>query len=160
MIDQIILQGDLEKLKRMAEEEGFEKVKSNSDLNSLASIHLASSVGNIELVKFLVEPPINEDPNLVRLNNFSPLHSASMKGNTDVVKYLIEKGANVNIQTDPQKYAPLHSASFGGHLDTIKELIANGANLNLKNYRNELPIDTAKRQNQLEVIGYFEGLEK
>ena len=82
-----------------------------------------------------------------------------MNGFTSIVELLIEKGANVNVQTDPQKYAPVHSASFGGHLETIKVLVNNGADLNLRNYRNELPIDTAKRQNQMETIKYFEELK-
>jgi len=160
MIEQVIFQGDLEKLKIIAEQEGIERVKCNSELNKLASIHLASSIGDLKIVKFLLEPPINEDPNLLRLNNFAPLHSAAMNGNVEIVEYLISRGAEVNIQTDPQKYAPIHSASFGGHLETIRELIKKGASINLKNYRNELPIDTARRQNQIEVVRYFEELEK
>lgn len=53
-----------------------------------------------------------------------------MNGFAKIVELLIEKGANVNIQTDPQKYAPIHSASFGRHLETIKVLVNNGAEMN------------------------------
>jgi len=35
-------------------------------------------------------------------------------------------------------------------------LVKNGADLTL---RNELPIDTAKRQNQMETVKYFEELK-
>lgn len=73
----------------------------------------------------------------------------------EVVKVLIDQGADVNIQTDPQKYASIHSASFGGHLETVKLLVTNGADVTLENYRTELPIDTAKRQNQMNVVNYL-----
>ena len=56
------------------------------------------------------------------------------------------------MQTEPQGYAPLHSASFGGHVETVRLLIARGGDTSLRNYRDEQPIDTAKRQNQGDVI--------
>ena len=154
----LILRGKNDEFKKLAEEVGLEKIKCNTNPGELASIHWAAGAGNIEIVQYLLSDDISENPSLTRGNNFTPLHAASMHGFTQVVELLIEKGANVNIQTDPQKYAPIHSASFGGHLETIKVLVKNGADVTLRNYRNELPIDTAKRQNQVEVIEYFEEL--
>lgn len=148
-----------DEFKKLAKEIGWEKIKCNTNPDELASIHWAAGVGNIELVQYLLSDEINENPSLTRGNNFTPLHAASMHGFTEVVELLIEKGANVNIQTAPQKYAPIHSAAFGGHLETIKLLVKNGADVPLRNYRNELPIDTAKRQNQVETVEYFEGLK-
>ena len=159
MIKQLIYKGNLEQLRKIVAQEGVEKVKCNTDINELASIHWASNANHLEIVRFLLNDPVNEDCNLVRGNNFTPLHSAAMNGNTQIVEYLISKGANINVQTQPQGYAPIHSASFAGHLETIKVLVKNGADLSLKNYRDELPIDTAKRQNQVETVGYFEGLK-
>lgn len=158
MIEQLIYQGNLEKLKEIASNEGVEKVKCNDDPQELAAIHWAANSGHLGIVQFFLEEPVSEDPNLARGNNFTPLHAASMAGRTEVVKLLIEKGANVNIQTDPQKYAPIHSASFGGHLETVKLLVEKGASIELRNYRNELPIETAIRQNQVEVINYLSQL--
>lgn len=158
-IEELIRRNDNEEFLKIATEIGVEKIKCNSIPEELASIHWAAGAGNIEIVKYLLSDEVNENPSLTRGNNFSPLHAASMNGFTKIVELLIEKGANVNVQTDPQKYAPIHSASFGGHLETIKVLLVNGADLNLRNYRNELPIDTAKRQNQLETIKYFEELK-
>jgi len=155
----LILRGKNDEFKKLAEEVGLEKIKCNTNPGELASIHWAAGAGNIEIVQYLLSDDINENPNLTRGNNFTPLHAASMHGFTEVVELLIEKGANVNIQTDPQKYAPIHSASFGGHLETIKVLVKNGADVTLKNYRNELPIDTAKRQEQVEAVEYFEELK-
>lgn len=155
MVLDLIQNGDLEKLREIALKEGNEKVKLNSDQEEIASIHLAASLGKLAIVQFLVESPVQEDPGLCRMNNFSPLHAAAMNGHKAVVEYLIHKGANINVQTDPQKYAPLHSASFGGHIKTVEILVKNGARTDLKNYRNEYPIDTAKRQNQQEVVNFL-----
>ncbi len=83
-----------------------------------------------------------------------------MVGNSEIVELLLNNGAIVDIQTEPQKYCPLHSASYGGHLDTVKTLLKYGANPNLKNYRNELPIDTARRQNKVNVVLYLEEFKK
>ena len=158
-LEELIRRGNNEEFLKIAAEIGGEKIKCNSNSEELASIHWAAGSGNIEIVKYLLSDEVNENASLTRGNNFSPLHAASMNGFTNIVELLIEKGANVNVQTDPQKYAPIHSASFGGHLETIKVLVDNGADLNLRNYRNELPIDTAKRQNQTETIKYFEELK-
>ena len=155
MIDQLIVNGKLDELKSLLESGEIEKVKNNANLHELASIHIAAQIGNKEIIELLLQEPVNENPNLARINNFTPLHAASMNGHFEIVNYLIQSGADVNIQTEPQGYAPLHSASFGGHLTTIKLLIESGANIKLRNYRNELPIDTARRQNQMEVVNYF-----
>ncbi len=143
----------------LVKDHDVEKIKCNKNPNELAAIHWAASSGNIEIVRFLLSDEINENPNLTRMNNFTPLHSASMYGHHQIVELLIEKGADVNIQTEPQKYAPIHSASFAGHLKTIKILVKHGADITLKNYRDELAIDTAKRQHQIATIKYLEDLQ-
>ena len=158
-IKELIQNGKNEEFIKVAMKVGAGKIKCNSNPDELASIHWAAGLGNIKIVEYLLSDEVNENPNLTRDNNFTPLHAASMNGFTQIVELLILKGANVNIQTEPQKYAPIHSASFGGHLETIKVLVKNGANLNLRNYRNELPIDTAKRQNQFETVRYFEEIQ-
>jgi len=157
-IEKLILTKNNQELLKIANEIGIEKIKCNSS-NQLAALHWAAGSGNLDFVKFLLSDEVNEDPNITRENNFTPLHAASMHGFSAIVELLIDNGANVNIQTDPQKYAPIHSASFGGHLETIKLLIDSGADISLKNYRDELPIDTAKRQEQKEVIEYLEKLK-
>lgn len=155
-IRQMIFNSDLIGLKKIVQEMGADIIKCNQDEYELAAIHWAAGAGEEDITAYLLSDEINEDPSLARNNNFTPLHSAAMGGHTEVVKLLIEKGANVNVQTNPQGYAPIHSACFGGHLGTIRLLVKNGADLSLQNYRDEYPIDTAKRTNQMEVVKYFE----
>jgi ankyrin repeat protein len=73
--------------------------------------------------------------------------------------YLFEISISFCIYLFSDISPPIHSAAFGGHLETVKVLVQSGADLNLRNYRDELPIDTAKRQNQVEVITYLENLK-
>ena len=157
-LETLIRNGQNEAFLELAKKLGPDRIKCHGTPEDLAAIHWAASSGNLEIAEYLLSGDVNESANLTRNNNFSPLHAAAMFGLTDIVKLLITKGANVNVQTEPQKYAPIHSASFGGHLDTIKVLVNNGADLNLKNYRDERAIDTARRQNQTETINYLEDL--
>lgn len=159
LIENAIYQSDLDSFKKLIKKFGLQKILINNN-DELSALHLACSVGNHEIVDYLLSTEISVDANIKRINNFVPLHSAAMNGHTVICSELIEKGANVYIQTIPQGYAPIHSAAFGGHLETIKLLVDKGANINLKNYRDEYPIDTAKRQGQKHVIEYFDSLIK
>lgn len=159
IIKNLILQGNLAKLQALLKEKGEAYVKNNANPAALASLHWAAGTGNLELVKFFLSPPLSEDPNLARQNNFFPIHVAAMEGQVATINLLKAFGADVNVQTDPQKYAPIHSAAFGGQLETVQALVALGANIHLENYRGERPIDTAKRQNQTAVVQYLESLE-
>jgi len=159
MVKELVLQGKLDALKDLLESRGVDFVKGNANPKELSSLHWASGTGNLEIVKFFLSPPISEDPNLPRQNNFYPIHVAAMQGQVATIKLLREFGADVNVQTEPQKYAPIHSAAFGGQLESVQALVALGANIQLENYRGEMPIDTAKRQNQTAVVQYLESLE-
>lgn len=156
-IQVLIDRGNINGLRKIAQAHGPDILKLNDDPYELAAIHWAASSGNKDLIRFYLDE-VGEDPSLTRNNNFSPLHSAAMCGHTEIVELLLKKGADVNVQTDPQQYTPAHSAAFGGHLRTLKLLLEYGADISLRNYRNELPIDTAKRQNQRSVVKFFEKL--
>jgi ankyrin repeat protein len=75
-----------------------------------------------------------------------------MHGHTSICERLLALGADVNAQTDPQKYAPLHSAAFAGHVETLRLLLEHGADRSLLNYRGETPAATAKRTGQWAAV--------
>jgi uncharacterized protein len=112
------------------------------------------------VVRFLLGPAVGADPKAARNNRFTPLHAAAMQGRAAVCEALLAAGADVDAQTDPQGYAPLHSAAFAGHLEAIGVLLRHGANCNLVNYRNERPVDTARRTNQPTAIKILESEAK
>jgi cytohesin len=153
---QAAVQGDLAALKTQAAAHGPETVRAEEDPNELTTLHWAAAVGHLEMVEYLVSEELRADAKAARKNNFTPLHSAAMMGHAAICEALLKAGAPVNVQTAPQGYAPLHSAAFGGHRDAILVLLAHGASRELRNYRNERPVDTARRQNQSHVIGLLE----
>ena len=151
--------GDTESLRKLLRSTSSDVVRADSDPNELSALHLASASGHVDTMQFLLSPDVGSDPQCARMNNFTPLHSAAMHGHYAACKLLIDSGADPNTQTDPQGYAPLHSASFGGHVATVLLLIERGGDLSLLNYRDEKPIDTAKRQNQAGVIAAIDKSE-
>ncbi|MFP4103852.1 ankyrin repeat domain-containing protein [Coleofasciculus sp.] len=157
---QAIEQSDLNRLQELVKLHSALAVRLDEDPDNTTALHIAAACGDWQIVNYLVSEAVQADPSAARINNFTPLHAAAMFGHTDVCQLLIDSGATVNIQTDPQGYAPLHSAAYGGHLDTIKVLLAHGANPALRNYRNEYPVDTAKRQNQQHVVSFLSKLSQ
>ena len=144
--------GDVDALRNLLQSSSPDTVRADNDPHELSALHLAAAGGHLDAMRFLLSPEVDSEPNCTRINNFAPLHSAAMHGHTAACELLLDAGADANTQTDPQGYAPLHSASFGGHVDTVRLLIARGGDPSLRNYRDEQPIDTAKRQNQDDVI--------
>ena len=151
-----IQNGDLQRLRSLAETHGAESIRLEAEPEELTSLHLAAGAGQIEIVEYLLSESVKADPNATRINSFTPLHAAAMNGQTEICKALLNKGARVNAQTSPQGYAPLHSAAFGGYAETVQLLLAYGANPALLNYRNERPLETARRQNQSVVVKLLE----
>jgi uncharacterized protein len=150
------LAGDLDTLKQIAASEGIAAILLDQDPQELTTLHLACAAGHAGVVQYLLSAEVGADPRAARINNFTPLHSAAMKGHTAICEVLLRSGAEVNVQTNPQGYSPLHSAAFAGHLEAIQVLVAHGADAGLINYRNERPIDTARRQGQLKVVEFME----
>lgn len=135
-------------LSELVEIHGAAAIRMDTDPGELTTLHLAAASGALEVVNYLLTTAVSADTRATRVNNFTPLHAGAMYGHTAVCEELLRRGADVNVQTDPQKYSPLHSAAFAGHIATIRILLAHGANRELLNYRNERPADTALRQSQ------------
>lgn len=158
--DQVIqaaMTGDLAALQRIATQEGATAVKAEGNPDELATIHVAAAAGHQGIVRFLLSGEIRADPVAARDNNFTPLHAAAMRGNAHICQLLLENGANPNTQTVPQGYSPLHSAAWGGHVDAVQVLLECGARTDLHNYRDEIPLQTARRQKRTAVVKLLKG---
>lgn len=148
---------DVATLIKLLANHGAQALRQDSKPRRLTTLHLAAACGAREAVDYLLSDAVRADPKAARENNFTPLHAAAMHGQTAICEVLLREGAEVNVQTDPQKYAPLHSAAYAGHVDTIRILLANGADRDLLNHRGERAIETARRQNQSAAIAVLEG---
>lgn len=129
-------------------------VLGDSDPEQLTTLHWACSSGNLDLVLWLLRV-CGADPHCSRANDFRPIHAAAMQGHAAVVRLLLAAGVDPNVQTRPQGYAPLHSAAWAGHIETVRVLVTVGANQALRNYRDETPAETARRQHHEAVVALF-----
>ena len=78
------------------------------DITHSTPLHVASSSGNLEVLRILVEG--GADVNAQNETHLTPLHIASLEGNAETVQLLIEHGADVTAR-DWKHWTPLHFAS-------------------------------------------------
>ena len=171
--------GNLERVKLLLLEQGFDKEKADNRGNN-TPLNLAACNGHIEVVRFLVEQgahkettdcygmtPLNnavrnghldvarylleQGANMEKTDNNGRtlLHSAAMYGYLDMARYLLEQGADRDRATDGG-FTPLHLAALNGHLELAKLLMVYGADLNARNNDGHLPIDM-EFQNTVEI---------
>ncbi len=91
-------------------------------------LHLASRLGYIDSVKFLIN---NGADYLENHKGETPLHSAIERGNLNVVEYFINIGCFHSPKTKADS-TPLHYASLNNEYDIVKFLVSQGANPNYK----------------------------
>lgn len=102
------------------------------DLSGWTPIHIAASIGNLAILRKLVES-VTEKPdiNLQTNQGTSALDLAISKKNNDVARYLIEE-LNCSCRLKDKKgFTPLHRASCNNNLPIIDVLLGSGkANVN------------------------------
>lgn len=148
--------GDLDSLRAIAREHGRAAVVAEEDPDELTTLHVAAGSGHEAVARFLLAEEIGADPAALRVNHFSPLHAAAMNGHERLCEILLDAGAEIDVQTNPQKYCPLHSAAWGGHSGVVEVLLAYGAQTQLQSYRDETPAQTALRQGHTAVAARIE----
>ena len=158
---------------------GIDKNEDNGEITPLSQ---AASVGNLEMVKFLMEKGAlaNLDDDIVN----TPLHCAYYEENYDIVKFLLEKGADfspidydsaylfeyaiglddptiatlmLELGADPNYHrpevlSPLRSAIAANHYDLVKMLIEKGANINEKDAYGFFPLYGAVTDNHPKFV--------
>lgn len=108
-----------------------------ADLNSTVKsngttlLHLASEVGNLHVVEYLIKSGADVESKTTD-KNITPLILACANNHKEVVSLLLNKKANPNIQTT-EGTTPLHCAILNGNKDIIELLLNFEANVNMKN---------------------------
>jgi ankyrin repeat protein len=102
-----------------------------ADINAQATgtTTLISAIGNIELLKFLLEQKAN--PNLASGNAQTPLEYAARSSNIEIVRILLEAGARTDIEAVGRD-TPLHSAAANGSAEIVQLLLSKGADVNAR----------------------------
>ena len=154
------------------------KVKGFYDFNStsnmgITALHWASSEGNLDIVKYLIEECSADISSVVKLDSASAITSASavLKDTDDktplesvipepwlsVVKLyitLVEQGLDPNFVLDTG-LTPLISATSNGNLSITKYLIKQGCDPQCSDFMRNTPMHHAAQEGHLAIVKYF-----
>lgn len=135
-------------------------IRANADVNATdkdgdTALHLACSVGNLEIVQIVASRS-----NINTLNNAgrTPLSHAAYESRPDIVRFLIDHGADVSAINGQRQWTPLHYCSqflTERTLETIKILVENGADINSRTDNNATALHIAAQKGDVHVIGYL-----
>ena len=126
------------------------ELKFNKNIYLNNAIELASRLGHLKIVKYLVEHGANV--NTMNREGQTPLNSAARWGNIDIVKYLISKGADVNLK---KSFTALMNAAENAQYAIVKYLVEHGANVNLQDEIGETALIKASSRNFFEIVKYL-----
>jgi len=116
----------------------------NIDHEKNNAVILASEYGHLSIVKFLVYKGAD-----IKAQDNAAIVWSSRNGKIDVVKYLVSLGANVNAQCN----LAIIWACGNGHLNVVKYLVENGANVIARG--NNLALNRAIENNYLDIVEYI-----
>ena len=100
-------------------------------------LHIASSYGDINKVKLLLEQGFDID--IQNDLDETPLYLACKNEHTQIVKLLLEHGANPNTKKYCGK-TPIFAACKDNYVDVAKLLLKYGADVNVTSNRNTTPL--------------------
>ena len=150
--------GDLEKVKKMLDEEpnSIRLLANSKDRYGNTLLFLAVLDGKIEMAKCLIDNGADVDMKSTS-DGATPLHLAAIYGEIEIVKSLIDNGAQVDLK-DPVGSTPLHCAVFTAQIEVVKCLIEHGAQVDSRDKNNKTPSDKAVQRGHYEIATYL--LEK
>ncbi|VEU22633.1 DEKNAAC103446 [Brettanomyces naardenensis] len=127
-----------------------------ADESGWTPLHIASSVGNLQIVKALIEHKPTPDVNQQTTTGQTCLHYAVSKNHFDVTDYLIKEcKASTRIKDKKGQY-PLHRAAAVGSLRMCKTLIEDGKSpLSVKDIYGFTPLHHALAEGHGDVAIYL-----
>ena len=128
----------------------------HKNIEKLTRLHLASSSGDLQVVKYYVED-LQTNINLPSgRNNYTPLHFACLNGQLEVVRYLVENhNCNQNIQAR-NKVTAFHLACGAGHLHVVQYLATEKhCDVSVRDAWDDTSAHDAASNGKLEVLKYL-----
>jgi ankyrin repeat protein len=122
------------------------------DVNGATPLYVACKVGNLGIVKHLLER--GADVNAVNLKGWTPLNIASCKGHYDIVELLIRYGAKLD-SSNVYGETPLLNATKMSNFDVIRLLVEAGANMLISDNNGRLPLYIAKMNEDDKIIKFL-----
>lgn len=145
-----------ENLKRSLEEASEnESVKKSRQDTKAKPLHIAASLGQVELIKSLVESGADVDEQDAK--GMTPLHYAASNGHLEGITCLAQLGADLQaLDGEFHGATPLHYAAKNGRIGAIECLAQFGALVNIPeedDWLQESPLHWAAENNQILAIG-------
>ncbi|CAF0976346.1 unnamed protein product [Didymodactylos carnosus] len=116
------------------------------------ALHIAADVGQVEIVKLLIEYGANIEAR--DMNDSTPLHGACSRNQYRCAKLLIKNYAPLD-DIDEKGCTPLHLASMNGHRKIVKLLLESKANVTIQNTKELNSLEVAILNDQQFVVQEF-----
>lgn len=146
-------------------------IKSGVDINAFSTeettaLWLAASIGNVSIVKLLIEVGVNLDlgreydkqtPLMATIGNSilsETQDSVRKKRHLDIIKMLIQAGANVNLKTI-EGWSALHLAA-SRNIEVVKVLVSAGANIHAKDKWGNTAVSEAQKAGRFEIVHFLQ----
>lgn len=120
------------------------------------AIHLASYLGNLDVVRLLLERGVSiDEPAPGRRAGVTPLLFAISRGHYALARFLIDAGADIRHAPPNSGYTALHGAAAAGSLELVKLLVAKGAPVNATSRIGETPFELALSAQHPEIASFL-----
>jgi ankyrin repeat protein len=128
-----IERNDLKNAFRLLELYGYSQVLSQYSATGCSPLHIASKIGNVEIMKLLLSYGVIEINKLESkiYGGYGAIHYTCSMGYADCLQLLIDAGADINLQTANECHeTPLHICCKRGRTQCARFLIMSGADVN------------------------------
>jgi len=140
--------GEMMKLQQAVRQGGAAALNS-TDPDGCTLLHLGTSGGHAEVVRFLLANSVGTSPK--NDNGVAALHIAAQEGYTDVCELLLQGGVPCDIPDDLKMRTPLHFAASNAHMDACSALLAKKASPDTRDSDGGSALHHAARSGSSEV---------
>ena len=120
------------------------------DKNGRTIMHIACSLGHIEIVKLLIEYSINVDAYSLK-NKQTPLHETCIGGHTKILQLLLSEVADLDV-VDHLGRSAAHYCAIHGESKCLEILCNHGCDICLEDSVNRTGVHFAAMNNHCDII--------